>query len=110
MPRLWPENWHNASKTCNLIIQPRYVCCSAFLRRLIPAEEAGIRNQGERAAEQAAMALDSLFVAYNKNVKPANAPELRTAINGLFQQVESPSHYNPGDFARQMRKVNSLLR
>src|ERR1700687_2024802 len=80
------------------------------LLQRISADEAGISNQGERAAEQAAMALDSLFVAYNKNVKPANAPELRTAINGLFQQVESPSNYNPGDFARQMRKVNSLLR
>jgi hypothetical protein len=35
---------------------------------------------------------------------------VRTAINGLFQQLENPSAYNPADFASQMRKVNSLLR
>jgi Cytochrome c554 and c-prime len=69
-----------------------------------------ISNEGERAAEQAAMGLDSLFIAYNRAEKVANASEVRAAINGLFQQLENPSVYNPADFARQMRKVNSLLR
>lgn len=72
------------------------------------AEE--ISQQGERAAEQAAMALDSLFIAYSRNAKPANAAEVRAAINGLFQQLESPSRYQPDAFARQMRKVGALLR
>jgi hypothetical protein len=72
------------------------------------AEE--ISNQGERAAEQAAMALDSLFIAYNRNETMANSAGVRAAINGLFQQLENPSAYNPADFARQMGKVNSLLR
>jgi hypothetical protein len=69
-----------------------------------------IANEGERAAEQAAMAIDSLFIAYIRTEKMANAAEVRTAINGLFQQLENPSAYNPADFAGQMRRVNSLLR
>jgi hypothetical protein len=69
-----------------------------------------ISNEGERAAEQAAMALDSLFIAYSRNERMANATDIRAAINGLFQQLENPSAYNPADFARQMRKVNSLLK
>ena len=56
------------------------------------------------------MALDSLFIAWSHNAKPANESEIRAAINGLFQQLENPSAYNPADFARQMRKVNSLLK
>ena len=69
-----------------------------------------ISNEGERAAEQAAMALDSLFIAWSRNAKPSNEADVRAAINGLFQQLENPSSYNPSDFARQMRKVNSLLK
>jgi hypothetical protein len=51
-----------------------------------------------------------LFIAYMRTEKMANAADVRTAINGLFQQLENPSAYNPTDFAGQMRKVNSLLR
>jgi len=69
-----------------------------------------ISNEGERAAEQAAMALDSLFIAYARTEKVGNAADVRAAINSLFQQLESPSNYNPVDFARQVRKVGSLLR
>ena len=69
-----------------------------------------ISAEGERSAEQAAMALDSLFIAYSRTEKPANAADVRAAINGLFQQLENPSNYNPADFARQMHKVGSQLR
>jgi hypothetical protein len=69
-----------------------------------------ISNEGERAAEQAAMALDSLFIAWSRNAKPANESDIRAAINGLFQQLENPSAFNPADCARQMRKLNSLLK
>src|SRR4029077_1665740 len=48
----------------------------------------------ERAAEQAAMAIDSLYIPYSKQPNPANAPEVRAAINALFQQLENPSAYN----------------
>ena len=69
-----------------------------------------ISNEGERAAEQAAMALDSLFIAYARMVKPGNSADIRAAINGLFQQLENPSNYNPADFSNQMRKLDSLLK
>ena len=64
----------------------------------------------ERAAEQAAMALDSLYIAYSKEAKPANAAEIRAAINGLFQQLELPSSYNADQFAIALRKIHELLR
>ena len=64
----------------------------------------------ERAAEQAAMALDSLYIAYSKEAKPANATEVRAAINGLFQQLEMPSNYNADQFAIALRRIHELLR
>lgn len=80
------------------------------LLRGISGDADEIAGQGERAAEQAAMALDSLFVAYARNAKSGNEAEIRAAINGLFQQVENPSAYNQFQFAKQMKKVNGLLR
>src|SRR5690348_4545425 len=63
----------------------------------------------ERAAEQAAMAMDSLYIAYSRDAKPANAAEVRTAINGLFQQLENPSAYNADQFAFALRRIRPLL-
>jgi hypothetical protein len=68
-----------------------------------------ISEQGERAAEQSAMALDSMFVVYSKNVIVANAVQVRAAIQSLFKQVENPSAYNAFNFAQQMSVVNGLL-
>jgi hypothetical protein len=73
------------------------------------AGEAEVAEQGERSAEQATMALDSLFVAYTQNAKLANEQQVRAAINGLFQQLEDPSEYNGFRFARDLKNVNSLL-
>ena len=56
------------------------------------------------------MAIQSLFVAYNRDAKPQNASELRAAITTLFQQLENPSAYDPARFAGQMKQVNALLR
>jgi len=64
----------------------------------------------ERAAEQAAMALDSLYIAYSRDAKPANAAEVRAAINGLFQQLENPSAYNADQFASALRQIRTMLR
>ncbi len=72
------------------------------------AEEISLAD--ERAAEQAAMALDSLYIAYSKDAKPANAADVRAAINGLFQQLELPSSYNADQFAAGLRKIHELLR
>ncbi len=71
--------------------------------------DAGIAEQGERAAEQATMALDSLFVAYTQTAKLGNDQQVRAAINGLFQQLEDPSLYNGFRFALDLKNLNSLL-
>jgi hypothetical protein len=76
----------------------------------IAGDNENISSQGERAAEQAAMALDSLYIAYSRSAKPADADRVRAAINGLFRQLENPSNYKPDDFARQMQAVHALLR
>ncbi len=74
------------------------------------AEDAeNISVADERAAEQAAMALDSLYIAYNKEAKPANAAEVRAAINGLFQQLEIPSAYNADQFAAALKRIRQML-
>ena len=80
------------------------------LLRGISGDAGYISEQGERPAEQAAMALDSLFVAYQRTVKAANAEQIRTAIHALFQQLEDPSAYNAFKFAQQMRALNGLFR
>jgi Cytochrome c554 and c-prime len=90
--------------------QPYDAAMTLRLLQKISSDADEISNQGERAAEQAAMALDSLFIAYARAEKPPNAADVRAAINALFQQLQNPSHYSPADFAAQLRKLNSLLR
>jgi len=75
----------------------------------IPDDAETIALSDERAAEQAVMALDSLYIAYSKDVKSANAPEVRAAINALFQQLENPSAYNADQFASALRRIRPLL-
>ena len=75
----------------------------------IPDDAENISLADERAAEQAAMAMDSLYIAYSKDAKPANAAEVRAAINGLFQQLENPSSYNADQFATALRRIRPML-
>jgi len=75
----------------------------------IADEAENIALADERAAEQAAMAVDSLYIAYSKNNKPANDAEIRAAINALFQQLENPSAYNADQFASVLRRLRPLL-
>jgi hypothetical protein len=75
----------------------------------IPDDAENIALADERAAEQATMAMDSLYIAYSRDAKPANAAEVRAAINGLFQQLENPSAYNADQFASALRKIRPML-
>ncbi len=79
------------------------------LMRRVAADGAGISIEGERSAEQAAMTLDSLFRAYDENVKPANGSEVRSTINGLFALLQDPSAYSAPRFAAQMQKVSQSI-
>jgi len=80
------------------------------LLQKISADADDISGQGEQSAAQAAMAIQSLFIAYDRDSKLQNSAELRIAISALFQQLENPSAYDPARFARQMQQVNALLR
>ena len=80
------------------------------LLQKIVGDADNISGQGEHAAAQAAMAIQSLFVAYERNQKLQNATEIRAAISALFQDLQDPSAYDPARFAGKMRQVNALLR
>lgn len=69
-----------------------------------------LANQGERAAEQIAMALDSLFVAYTRNARLEKADAIRDAIHGLFKQLDDPSSYDPRKFSQQLLVIDGLLK
>jgi hypothetical protein len=77
--------------------------------RAIARDGAAISVEGQRAAEQATMSLDSLFAAC-KGQGVLNETEVRGAMNGLFQQVDNPSAYRAPDFAAAMGKVSGALR
>ena len=79
-----------------------------MLQRITDDAE-NIAISGERTAEQAAMALDSLYIAYSKDAKPPNDAEVRATINSLFQQLENPSAYNADQFAAALRRLRPLL-
>jgi hypothetical protein len=80
------------------------------LLRKITGDAELISGQGEQSAAQAAMAIQSLFVAYDRDAKLADSAEIRAAIAGLFQQLQAPSSYDPRKFSQQMQQVNALLR
>jgi hypothetical protein len=99
-----------ADRLVSRIEAQRYDAASTLrLLDRISSDAEPISAEGERSAEQATMALDSLFIAYAKNAQLPRAAEMRAAINGLFAQLEDPSAYNPNNFASGMRKVNALL-
>lgn len=78
------------------------------LLKSIAGEADEISRQGERAAEQATMTVDSLYIATAKAGAPN--PETRAAIDALFVQVKNPSAYNAPMFAAQMKKVEMSVR
>jgi hypothetical protein len=69
-----------------------------------------ISIQGERAAEQAYMVLNSLFKAYSRNTRAPNADQINAAIRGLYKQLDDVSAYNAPKFAEAMRVLHGLLR
>jgi hypothetical protein len=77
--------------------------------RKIAGDSHAISQQGQRAAGQAAMSLDSLLSVYQQHAKNLDAAEIKAAIGGLFQQLDDPSAYNAPRFAAQMQKVSELL-
>lgn len=81
---------------------------TARLLSAIVADADYIANEDTRTAEQAAMALDALYISYSR--QGAKSPVVRAAIDGLFQQLENPSAYNAPRFKAQMQRVGAALR
>jgi hypothetical protein len=79
------------------------------LMRRVAGDGNAISMEGERSAEEAAFTLDSLFRAYSQNEKPADATEVRAAIDGLFALLQNPSAYSGPQFAAQMKKVSDTI-
>jgi hypothetical protein len=87
-------------------------CDQALTLRLmqqISADGDGIAARGERPAEQSAMVIQSLFVAYSGNASLPSQGEIREAINDLFKEFQDPSAYDPSRFSARMRRVSALL-
>ena len=72
--------------------------------RRIAMDNKSIAADGERSAEQATMALDVLYRAYQQNSKPTDAG-VRTSLDALIQMLQqNPSGYSAPRFAAQMQK------
>jgi hypothetical protein len=80
---------------------------TASLMRDISADADAISLQGERSAEQALMALDSLYIASIQQAQPN--PAVRSAIDGMYKLLDNPSAYSAPVFAAQMKKVRAAL-
>lgn len=80
---------------------------AARLLRAIAADVEDIAPRGERAAEQAAMALETLFLATTATGEAGAA--LRPAFDELFQQFQNPSAYDPRRFVAQVKKIEAAL-
>lgn len=74
--------------------------------RAIYADVPEIAARGERAAEQAAMAAETLTEALGKG-RGQDPLASKPAFNEVFQQFESPSSYDPRKFVAAMKKVES---
>ncbi len=78
------------------------------LLHAIAADAEAIAPRGERAAEQAAMAMDTLYAASTRGGEESAA--VRAAFDELFQQFQSPSSYDPRRFVAQVRRIDAAVR
>jgi hypothetical protein len=76
------------------------------LFRAIAADVENIAPRGERAAEQAAMALETLHLAF---APMAEGGPVRAAFDELFQQFQNPSAYDPRRFIAQVKKIEAAV-
>jgi len=71
--------------------------------KALSADVGRIAGAGINAAEQATMSLDALLAAITGSQGPYQA-----AIAKLYDYLEHPSTYQPGEFAGQFRKVAAM--
>jgi hypothetical protein len=88
-----------------LAMPPSAEMASSMLRGIY-TDAPQIAERGERAAEQAAMAAETLTAALAKS-RGQDPMAAKPAFNELFKEFESPSSYDPRRFAAAMKKVES---
>lgn len=76
------------------------------LLRAITSDAEAIATRGERSAEQAAMAMETLYAA---TVETTEGGPARSAFDELFQQFQSPSSYEPRRFVAQVRRIEAAI-
>ena len=81
---------------------------SVMLRGLF-ADAPQIADRGERAAEQAAMAVEVLATAIARS-RGQDPAAMKATFTELFQQFESPSSFDPRRFAAAMKKAEAAIR
>ncbi len=87
---------------------PADAAIATRLFHAIASDAEEIAPRGERAAEQAGMALETLYMA-TLGGNPESAA-VRAAFDELFQQFQSPSSYDPRRFVAQVRKIEAAIR
>ena len=68
-----------------------------------------ISRAGVRAAEQAVMSLDALYLDYSKKAKAADDGTVKEALRKLFEALENSAQYDPQEFARRLQAVQGLF-
>jgi hypothetical protein len=68
-----------------------------------------IASRGERAAEQAAMAVETLTSALAR-ARGQDPATMKSTFAELFQQFEAPSSYDPRRFVAAMKKAEGSIR
>jgi hypothetical protein len=79
------------------------------LLRNISSDRDTIAGAGRRAAEQAAMAIDALCMAYRKQVKTPNDKAIQDTIQRLFDVLEKPEQYDPQQFSAHLQTLHGLF-
>jgi hypothetical protein len=99
--------FETAGGIVNSLLSAQFDEAKAFqLMRSISSDPATVSD--ERSAEQAAMALGSLFAGLPDATRDEHA-ELGKKINALFEEFQNPSSYDALKFARKMSDVSKLL-
>ena len=75
----------------------------------VAAQAVEISSSGLRTAEQAALALDTLYHSHRTSMGRENQ-SLDVLINQLYQSLQSTSHYDPEEFASLLRQASQQLK
>jgi hypothetical protein len=81
----------------------------ATLLQKIAGSSDAISRTGVRAAEQAVMALDALYIDYSKKARAADDGTVKEALQKLFDALENSTQYDPQEFARRLQAVQRLF-